>query len=91
MLIPCPVCGPRDHGEFTYGGDATIVRPDLADADPARWAAYVYDRANPRGPHLEYWQHVHGCRAFMTVARDTQTHDVGVAELIGPFAGWEAR
>ena len=27
MLIPCPVCGLRDHGEFTYGGDATIVRP----------------------------------------------------------------
>ena len=56
MLIPCPVCGLRDHGEFTYGGDATIVRPAIADADPARWAAYVYDRENPRG-------HAHGILA----------------------------
>src|SRR3546814_8270426 len=28
MLIPCPHCGPRDVGEFTYGGDATKERPD---------------------------------------------------------------
>ena len=47
MLIPCPVCGLRDQSEFTYGGDATIVRPELADADAARWADYVYDREKP--------------------------------------------
>ena len=27
MRIPCPCCGPRDHGEFTYLGDATVSRP----------------------------------------------------------------
>ncbi len=89
MLIPCPVCGLRDHGEFTYGGDATIVRPDISEPDQAVWAAYVYDRENPRGPHREYWQHVHGCRMWMAVGRDTQTHDVSWAELVGPWAGRE--
>ncbi len=89
MLIPCPICGERDHGEFTYGGDATIERPDIADRDAARWAAYVYDRGNPRGPHSEYWHHVHGCRLWMVVYRDTQTHDVGEARLIGAWAGAE--
>jgi sarcosine oxidase subunit delta len=83
MLIPCPVCGPRDHVEFTYWGDATVVRPELADTDASHWAAYVYDRGNPRGPHSEYWHHVHGCRLWMLVARDTLTHDVQGAQLVG--------
>jgi len=87
MLIPCPVCGPRDHGEFTYGGDATVVRPDIADRDPARWAAFVYDRSNPRGRHREYWHHLHGCRSWMEVERDTATHDVSGARLVGAWAG----
>lgn len=91
MLIPCPVCGLRDHGEFTYGGDATVLRPDISDADPAHWAAYVYDRSNPRGAHEEHWHHVHGCRQWMVVTRDTQTHDVSTARLIGPWAGRETR
>ena len=87
MLIPCPICGPRDHGEFIYGGDATVARPDIADRDPTHWAAYVYDRENPRGAHREYWHHVHGCRLFMVVTRDTATHDVSEATLVGPWAG----
>ena len=86
MLIPCPVCGTRDHGEFTYGGDATVQRPDIADRNPASWAAYVYDRSNPRGAHREYWHHVHGCRMWMVVVRDTQTHAVSNATLTGPWA-----
>ena len=89
MLIPCPICGLRDHGEFTYGGDATVRRPAISNGEAADWNAYVYDRANPRGPHSEYWHHVHGCRHFMIVERDTQTHAVGEARLIGPWAGRE--
>jgi sarcosine oxidase subunit delta len=86
MLIPCPVCGPRDHEEFTYGGDATVARPDITMRDTASWAEYVYDRGNPRGSHHEYWHHVHGCRQWMVVTRDTQAHDVSAARLIGPWA-----
>ena len=86
MLIPCPVCGPRDHGEFTYFGDATVRRPDISLADEIRWAAYVYDRENPRGPHREFWHHVHGCRHWLVVTRDTQDHDISGAELVGPWA-----
>ena len=91
MLIPCPVCGLRDHGEFTYGGDATVARPAISDPDPERWAAYVYDRGNPRGDHQEYWHHVHGCRQWMVVLRDTQTHAVSSAALVGPWAVQDSR
>lgn len=87
MLIPCPVCGDRNHEEFTYGGDATIVRPDTANSDASHWAAYVYDRENPRGHHTEYWHHLHGCRYWMSVERDTATHAISGSRLIGPWAG----
>jgi sarcosine oxidase subunit delta len=86
MLIPCPVCGMRDHGEFVYGGDATVVRPAIDDRDPAHWAEYVYDRRNPRGPHEELWQHVHGCRQTMIVTRNTETHAIAGARLVGAWA-----
>ena len=89
MLIPCPVCGPRDHGEFTYFGSAAERRPDIADADPEVWARYVYDRENPRGPHEEFWHHTHGCRHWLVVRRDTQDHDIFGARLVGPWAAAE--
>ena len=70
----CPWCGPRDQSEFTYGReDATM--PAL-DAPPAEWFSYVYERANPAGPHAEWWHHNLGCRQWLLIVRDTVTHDV---------------
>lgn len=83
IRIHCPFCGPRDHAEFSYGGDATVDYPAL-DADTAAWTAAVYDRANPRGAHREYWHHVAGCRAWLTVERDTLTHEVGEVAFAHP-------
>ncbi len=86
MIIDCPYCGSRDHAEFTYGGDATLMRP-VSDDDPQQdWCRYVYDRTNPMGPHSEYWQHTRGCRQWLKIRRDTVTGEIGKVELIGPFA-----
>lgn len=85
MRIPCPVCGPRGVEEFAYGGDAGIARPAL-DAPASEWQPAVYARANPRGGHREYWQHVAGCRAWLMVERDTLTHAIGAVRLVGPWA-----
>jgi methylglutamate dehydrogenase subunit B len=77
MLIPCPFCGPREHAEFAYGGDATVRRPrQIEPAWGSEWQAYVYERVNPRGPQREYWQHTAGCRQWLVVTRDTATHEV---------------
>jgi len=85
IRIPCPYCGLRDHDEFVYMGDAGRARPTIgAEAsDAGLWLAYAYDRANPRGPHLEFWQHLHGCRAIVKLLRDTETHRVLAAGLPG--------
>jgi sarcosine oxidase subunit delta len=77
LRINCPWCGRRDHDEFRYGGDASISRPHHDDTDFARWYNYVFVRKNPKGIHSEYWQHVFGCRQWLVVERDTETHAIG--------------
>ncbi|MEL6372434.1 MAG: sarcosine oxidase subunit delta [Pseudomonadota bacterium] len=76
MRITCPCCGSREIAEFTYGGDATRVRPSLDDGDEARWFDYVFLRDNPRGVHREFWQHTLGCRSWLVVERNTLTHEI---------------
>jgi heterotetrameric sarcosine oxidase delta subunit len=75
LLIRCPWCGQRDHTEFTYGGDASVRRP-APDASDRDWINYLYVRDNPRGLHLEYWHHVQGCRQWLSVLRNTMTHEI---------------
>lgn len=77
MRIKCPVCGERPLEEFTYRGDAKVKRPKTLDpADLETWHEYVYIRDNPRGRHKEHWRHAGGCGAWVTVDRDTYTHQV---------------
>jgi sarcosine oxidase subunit delta len=77
MRIPCPFCGERDSSEFTYLGDADIVRPDPAhQAAPTRFVEAVYLRASPAGAHNEWWYHAFGCRRWLRVTRDTRTHQI---------------
>ena len=85
MLIPCPYCGPRDASEFTYCGDATVTRPDDSDTRIDQWADYIYQRRNPAGDHQDYWHHTQGCRSVITVQRNTLTHAVNSATLVGPW------
>ena len=75
LRINCPWCGLRNESEFTYGGDAGVQRPS-DDAPLDDWYDYVYTRDNPRGPHSEHWHHANGCRAWITVQRDTMTHEI---------------
>jgi methylglutamate dehydrogenase subunit B len=78
VRIVCPCCGERGVEEFSFGGDASVVRPE--DSDVGAFADYVYLRENPQGPHREYWHHAAGCRAWLVVTRDTRTHEIaGVA------------
>ena len=85
LRIPCPFCGVRDHSEFTYLGDAQPQRPAHQDQDAKLWFDYVYLRDNPCGKIAEYWQHLHGCREWLVVWRDTQTHEIFSAELARDF------
>ena len=77
LLIDCPYCGPRDQSEFSYGGEAHIVRPkaphELSDAE---WADYLFMRTNTKGAYAEQWCHSSGCRRWFNVVRDTVTYEI---------------
>lgn len=75
IRIDCPFCGVRDHSEFSYGGDGSIVYPAL-DAPAEAWHEAVFMRENIRGRQTETWQHVQGCRMWLRVERDTMTHEI---------------
>jgi heterotetrameric sarcosine oxidase delta subunit len=90
LRIDCPFCGLRDMSEFTYGEDASIVWPDFASPDHQAHFDALYLRENPRGRHLEKWQHLMGCRSWLLVERDTLTHEifsVRAAAEAGPGSG----
>jgi sarcosine oxidase subunit delta len=77
MRIECPHCGTRDLREFSYLGDATPARPNpQADAALEQFTSYIYLRANPAGPHDEFWYHGAGCQTWLVVRRDTRTHEI---------------
>lgn len=77
IILSCPWCGVRSEQEFSCGGQSHIERPSQpAAASDAEWAAYLYERENPRGLHRERWRHTDGCRQWFNVLRDTVTHEV---------------
>ena len=82
LRIPCPHCGVRDEFEFRYRGDASVRRPE-GEAGPEAFHAYVYERTNPAGWHLEWWQHAAGCRQVLKVLRHTVTHEIRAVGLPG--------
>jgi sarcosine oxidase, subunit delta len=74
--LSCPACGPRDEIEFTWGGQAHMVRPDPMACTDEQWSQYLFMRDNPRGLHHERWCHTYGCGQWFHVTRDTLTHRI---------------
>jgi methylglutamate dehydrogenase subunit B len=89
MLINCPHCGTRPVEEFTFNGDASLQRPQSQDMDA--WYDYTYLRNNPKGRFDEYAHHSGGCRAWLVVTRDTQTHEVFATVTAADYAGKRGR
>lgn len=74
MRFSCPLCGDRDHREFTYKSVA-LERPESSDWSDD-WHDYLHLRDNPEGVQDELWWHGAGCGAWLTVTRNTKTHEV---------------
>ena len=82
MRITCPHCGARGNHEFSFIGDASLVRPAQRLGDPGesaasrQWMDYVYWRKNWPGQTSEYWYHAGGCRACLVLERNAETHEI---------------
>ena len=74
LLIVCPYCGKRPEIEFSYGGQAHLIRPARpAELSDDAWAEFLYMRANTKGVFAERWRHARGCGRFFNALRDTRT------------------
>jgi len=93
MIINHPLLGPRDAGEFTYLGDASLMhRPNWqADDSMAEFHDYMYLRDNVAGQHRELWYHEQGDRSWLVVTRNTVTHEISKVELASDVARVEGR
>lgn len=87
LLIKCPWCDERDLSEFHYGGEAHIARPENPEAitDQA-WGEYIFFRTNPKGRHLERWQHSAGCRKWFNAVRNTVSDQIEAVYKVGETA-----
>lgn len=83
MRLPCPICGERDRREFYYQGDAVLLDRPARDAGDAAWDDYLHNRDNPAGETRDLWHHEAGCGAWIEVTRNTNTHAVLSAKLVG--------
>ncbi len=81
MLIPCPLCGPRDRREYHYMGAADYLDRPPPGSLPEAWDAYLHLRDNPAGRTRDLWQH-ECCGAWLEVDRCTVTHRVFGARLL---------
>jgi heterotetrameric sarcosine oxidase delta subunit len=64
------------------GGPSHITRPQF-EVDDATWASYLYVRENPAGIQFERWLHLYGCGRWFNIARDTRSHEILKAYLMG--------
>ncbi|MBR71751.1 MAG: sarcosine oxidase subunit delta [Rhodospirillaceae bacterium] len=77
LNIPCPWCGLRSEVEFSSGGESEVIRPlDPLKKSDHEWSDYLFNRTNKKGWHVERWYHIHGCRKWFHIERNTITHEI---------------
>ncbi|NIR29825.1 MAG: sarcosine oxidase subunit delta [Gammaproteobacteria bacterium] len=73
-IMHCPLNGPRNISEFTYGGEVTSM-PDPRDCTDEEWADYVFLRENRAGQVREWWYH-NATSYWFIAERDTATDEI---------------
>ncbi len=73
-ILHCPLNGPRNIAEFTYGGEYRVP-PDQDTASDRVWAEHVFFDDNRDGVVLEWWCHTASAYWFL-VERDTRSDEI---------------
>ncbi|MFQ5660119.1 MAG: sarcosine oxidase subunit delta [Gammaproteobacteria bacterium] len=55
-ILNCPLNGPRNIAEFSYGGELRRM-PDPSRCESRQWAEYVFFHDNNAGIVTEWWCH----------------------------------
>lgn len=73
-IMNCPLNGPRNISEFTYGGELKTI-PDQNTCTDIEWADYVFNTDNNAGIVLEWWMHTPSSYWFIA-QRHTVTDEI---------------
>ena len=73
-ILTCPLNGPRNITEFTYGGEFHPM-PDPVNSNSREWAEYVFFHDNEAGVVTEWWCHTATSYWFLA-ERNTITDQV---------------
>ena len=73
-LLNCPLNGPRNIAEFTYGGELRPM-PDPAATDAQQWTEHLFFPDNGAGIVTEWWCHTATAYWFLA-QRNTLTDEV---------------
>lgn len=73
-LLNCPLNGPRNISEFSYGGEYHAM-PDHENCSAQEWAEYVFFHENKAGNVIEWWCHTPSSYWFLA-ERNTITDKV---------------
>jgi sarcosine oxidase subunit delta len=82
-ILNCPLNGPRNISEFTYGGEFHSM-PDPDSSTAREWAEHVFFHDNNAGVVIEWWCHTPSSYWFLA-ERNTITD-----ELLRTFHATEA-
>lgn len=73
-IMNCPLNGPRNITEFTYGGEFKHM-PDPATCSDSEWADYVFNSEDMLGVVREWWMHTPSSYWFL-VERHTGRDEI---------------
>jgi sarcosine oxidase subunit delta len=73
-ILNCPLNGPRNISEFTYGGELHEM-PDPDSCGAREWAEYVFFDENKAGVVTEWWCHT-ATSSWFLAERNTVTDEV---------------
>ena len=73
-IMNCPLNGPRNISEFTYGGELREM-PDQNTCSSEEWADYVFNKDNLIGIVREWWMHTPSSYWFIA-ERHTATDEI---------------
>ncbi len=76
IIIECPNCGPRNSGEFRFGGEYNPRPKNMKEITNEKWTDYVFLRENKVGVQKEWWYHRAGCGTWFLAERHTKSNEV---------------
>ena len=73
-IMICPLNGPRNISEFSYGGEVREM-PDQNSCTDEEWADYVFNKDNQIAVVREWWMHTPSSYWFIA-ERHTATDEI---------------